>query len=70
MGLFESILDIVGNATISRGSKLCGGSGEGLEQERRDWEEPRFKEEGDDFFFFLLENQIQRNRKDLVIEDL
>ena len=49
MGPFESVLDIVGNATISRGSKSCGGSGEGSEQERRDWEEPRFEEEGDDF---------------------
>ena len=49
MGPFESVLDIVGNATISRGSKSCGGSGEGSEQERSDWEEPRSKEEGDDF---------------------
>ena len=49
MGPFESILNIGGNVTISRGSKSCGGSGEGSEQERCDWEEPRFKEEGDDF---------------------
>ena len=49
MGPFESVLDIDGNVTISRASKLCGGSGEGSEQERRHWEEPGSKKEGNDF---------------------
>ena len=49
MGPFESVLDIDGNVTISRASKSCGGSGEGSEQERRHWEEPRSKKEGNDF---------------------
>ena len=49
MGPFESVLDIDGNVTIFRGSGSCGGSGEGLEQERRNWEESRSKEERDDF---------------------
>ena len=48
MGPFESVLDIDGNATISRGSKLCRGFVEGSEQERSDCEEPRSEEEGND----------------------
>ena len=46
MGSIESVLNIDGNATISRASKSCGGFGEGSEQECRYWEEPRSKEEG------------------------
>ena len=45
MGSIESILNIDGNATISRASKSCGGFGEGSEQECRYWEESRSEEE-------------------------
>ena len=48
MGSIESILNIDGNATISRASKSCGGFGEGSEQECCYWEESR-SEEGDEF---------------------
>ena len=49
MGSIESVLNIDGNATISRASKSCGGFGEGSEQECRYWEESRSKKEGDEF---------------------
>ena len=69
MGLFESVLDINGNVTISRGSKSCGGSGEGSEQERRNWEESRSKKERDDFGeapVLVLQGAQDRVRPDWV----
>ena len=69
MGSIESVLNINGNVTISRGSKSCGGSGEGSEKERSDWEEPRSKEEGDDFgeaSLLVLQGAQDRVRPDWV----
>ena len=68
MGSIESILNIDGNATISRASKSCGGFGEGSEQECRYWEESRSKE-GDEFGKFpllVLQGAQDRVRPDWV----
>ena len=69
MGSIESVLNINGNVTISRGSKLCGGSGEGSKQECRNWEESRSKEEMDDFGeapVLVLQGAQDRVRPDWV----